>query len=150
MVPQQNSEDWDVADDDPNFTRIKYVGVCCPFPDECNADCWKRAKAWSYEGPLAVRCYTARHLMESSKHYKQKDLAIEAVAELEIEELEETFNDREEYRRGLEAAARQRGSAKPAPPAGPPPPSRRTEATGGGLVCIKTSTIPFVPRLLLV
>ena len=136
MVPQQNCEDWEVPEDDPGFTRIKFVAPFCPFASECNSDCWKRAKAWSYDSPHAVKNYAARHLMESAKHYKQKDVAIEAVSDLPIDEVDETFQDREEYRRGLEVADRLRRGKQPTPPLGPPPASRRPATDGGGLVCI--------------
>ena len=128
---EQNVEDWRVADDVEGYTRIKYRAVGCPQDHECSKEAWSRAQCWSYESPYKCRCYVARHMHVSAKHYHETDTAKMEAHMCEIVEEIETYQDRMDYARALEIAENQRGRMRTGPSlargATPPPPPARAK-----------------------
>ena len=110
IVMEQNTEGWELEGDYEGFARVKYVAECCPCEEECSKNSWAGAHCWSYEGPHKVRNYVCRHLKVSSRHYKPDDEAKLLAQYVNIREDVETFNEREEYRRAIAAAASQKRS----------------------------------------
>ena len=134
---EQNVEDWRVADDVEGYTRIKYRAIGCPADHECSKEAWSRAQCWSYESPYKCKCYVARHMHVSAKHYHETDTGKMEAHMCEIVEEIETYQDRMDYARALENADNQKRGRTPPPPArakpaAAAPPLYRNDHDGNG------------------
>jgi hypothetical protein len=112
--------------DDPQFVRTVYFVRECPCAEECSVQAWNRCAHWSYEGHEAVLEMVAKHLISSGKHMKTSEEAEKLAGEAIVHEEDETYAERETYRRQLERQdeiKRERSMLRP--PSSPPPDAKR-------------------------
>jgi hypothetical protein len=96
LEPMKNEETCYVAEDqDEGIDRAWWCAVSCPAYESCTKQGWKRAACWSYESEAQVQAYVLNHLMESSLHAMEEDMAKTMALDTEIEQLVETARERE-------------------------------------------------------
>lgn len=99
ITVEQNQETWDLCEgDDDGMDRIKYEVLECPRFSKCSKDAFKRGNVWSYESAEKCRSYLAWHLVKSSKHFLERDEALQEVYCTEVSETIETHADRVQQR----------------------------------------------------
>ena len=99
------------ADMDTGGSRFFHRAVRCPFHEECSRHSWSKARIVSFISEEAARKGVYEHLVTSGRHWKREAEAKTAAAECEIEIVEETEAEREQYRKqidGIEDRKRQR------------------------------------------
>lgn len=87
------------ADEDDGLPRSYWYAVACPLSDKCSANSWKKYCTYSYVDEEAVKTKVRHHLMSSGHHHCSQEEADELLLSLELETAEETFEDRETYRK---------------------------------------------------
>ena len=103
LAPMKNEETCYVAEDqDEGIDRAWWCAVSCPAYESCTKQGWKRAACWSYESEAQVQAYVLNHLMESSLHAMEEDMARTMALDTEIEQLVETAKERAGYRKQCE------------------------------------------------
>ena len=119
VVAQPNKEEYfiDIEDDEYTMRRPHWRITKCPL--ECSRQSWKRAKVTSMESKAKCLDYLKCHFMRSSIHALSSSEADEALVQcvdfLEWDEWEDTWQDRETYRREtyrLQAIAAETGKVK--------------------------------------
>ena len=139
VAPEKNQEDmWlDREEDYPELVRMYWKIDACPCYEKCSALAWKKVWAWSYEGEAEVKQYVKRHLMISGNHNLSADDADAVLDEVDVGFYEETYKDREAYRKHIEAknAHLVHESTKPPLPEEPPPRRRSRSRSGASRSC---------------
>ena len=103
LEPLKNEETCYVAEDeDDGIDRAWWCAVSCPAHESCTKHGWKRAACWSYESEAQVQAYVLNHLMESSLHAMEEDMAKEMAVCTDIEQHVETARERAGYRKQCE------------------------------------------------
>ena len=98
----ENDSAYVREEDDTGGSRVYHVCVQCPRHEKCSIQSFKRAAIWSYLDEDTCREKLIHHLMTSSLHYLSKDDATEVAKEAEFDVLEETEDDRAQYRRSID------------------------------------------------
>ena len=131
LPPEKNKEDaWlDREDDYPELTRVYWKIEGCPCAEKCSKQAWNKVWAWSFLGEDEVKRYVKHHLMRSSNHHMSADDADGVLDGVNAVIYEETYDEREEYRKHVEEK-RARESTKPPEPTEPPP-RRRSRSRSG-------------------
>ena len=93
---------------DTGGSRFYHKAVRCPFHNECSSNAWSKAKTTSFICEEAVRKGVFEHLLTSGRHWKREKEAKDAALECEIELVEETQEQREQYRKQIDRIAEQR------------------------------------------
>ena len=137
LEPEKNTEDaWlDREDDYPDYTRMCWKIEECPCYRDCSATAWKRGLVWSYVGAEEVKAYAKRHLMVSSNHNLSANDADAVLEDVDVVVHEETYGEREQYRRHVEAAQKARDEKKAPLPEEPPPRRRSRSRSGASRSC---------------
>lgn len=137
VAPEKNQEDmWlDREEDYPELVRMYWKIDACPCYEKCSALAWKKVWAWSYEGEAEVKQYVKRHLMISSNHNLSADDADAVLDEVDVGFYEETYKDREEYRKHVESKRAHESTKKPPLPNEPPPRRRSRSRSGASRSC---------------
>jgi len=128
MFCSKNEEDWQLKEEeDTGMTRTMFKAAGCPDPNNCSANAWKNARAWSFESDTMVYAYVTYHL-HVGKHKMTEDDAFALAAQTEIVTEQETYVDRDRYRKEARACqAAQEALRIPQHPKYPPPPGRPRE-----------------------
>ena len=125
MEALRNTESCVVPEgDDDGVDRVYWTVDRCPGNDDptlgkCSAASWRKASVWSYESENAVKCYLKHHLMNSGSHLAEEITANAWAETAPIKEIVETYDEREQYRKGLDkmysasTAATAAASARP-------------------------------------
>lgn len=137
LEPEKNTEDaWlDREDDYPDYTRMCWKIEECPCYRDCSATAWKRGLVWSYVGAEEVKAYAKRHLMVSSNHNLSANDADAVLEDVDAVVHEETYGEREQYRRHVEAVQKARDEKKAPLPEEPPPRRRSRSRSGASRSC---------------
>ena len=102
-------------------TVTVFFAKCCVLSAECSDPAWKRAAAWSYNGPEEVRKKVSTHLLNSSLHatVRNKEEADNLALEADIDTYDEDTAVYLEYLRNSSQpqAKRARGGGGGPPPA---------------------------------
>ena len=103
LEPMKNEETCYVAEDqDEGIDRAWWCAVSCPAYESCTKQGWKRAACWSYESEAQVQAYVLNHLLESSLHAMEEDMAKTMALDTEIEQHVETARERAAYRKQVD------------------------------------------------
>jgi len=87
---------------DTKETRMFFVCKKCPMHEHCSQRAWDRVCARSQDIDK-LKALIKEHLMTSSHHFCPSDAADALVnSEMEWDVIEETYDDREKYRKKLE------------------------------------------------
>jgi len=93
-------------DDDESIVRKLYTLTTCPDEENCSWQSWRKHQPWSFLSKDHCLNYVAHHLKVSGKH-QWTDMQIytklfEVEDTIECKEFEDTFDQREEYRKQME------------------------------------------------
>jgi hypothetical protein len=103
LEPMKNEETCYVAEEqDEGIDRAWWCAVSCPAYESCTKQGWKRAACWSYESEAQVQAYVLNHLLESSLHAMEEDMAKTMALDTEIEQHVETARERAAYRKQVD------------------------------------------------
>ena len=136
VAPEKNKEEpWlDREEDYPEFIRTYWKIEECPCYRDCSTQAFKKVGAWSFVSADEAKQCVKRHLMLSSNHNLSADDADAVLDEVDAGFYEETYKDREEYRKHIEAKLAHE-STKPPLPTEPPPRRRSRSRSGASRSC---------------
>lgn len=93
--------------DDDELPRLYWKAQACPVGG-CSSQSWSRCYALSFTSEENVRKYVAAHLVGSSLHAYSEADAISSADTCEIDVLEESRDERDQYRQQTAAAKKRK------------------------------------------
>jgi len=103
---------WVSFEDDDGEPRAFWQAEQCPA-EKCSASAWKRACCWSYQSHEQCLQYVLYHLTASSLHESlSEDERLDTLLRTVVLEKEETFQERDSYRKEVLKDAEKEEKAK--------------------------------------
>ena len=108
-----------LEEDDPTVIRKIHGIAKCIRHHECSSGSWQKHRPWSLKSKWQACSYLKYHLMSSGKHQMSDYDAQQAIEdawmqeEIEFTENDETWDDREAYRRAVQTSKRAQGPMVP-------------------------------------
>jgi hypothetical protein len=98
--------------EDGETIRTYWRCEACPMCEECSDNAWTKVDKCSYVSREACMEKIAQHLIKSGLHFKDKDMAMEMARQGSYVELQETPQDRAEYRLKIDNIAKAKRAEK--------------------------------------
>ena len=93
-------------DQDEGGPRMYYRVIKCPCRDDCSEQSWAKVQAWSFIDQEYAKNMVVNHLMKSSLHGMTEEEAESLRDEMEIQVIEETEKERDDYRKHIDRIER--------------------------------------------
>jgi len=88
---------------DDSTDRVYFKCEACPLHDNCSRASWAKVNKCSFWGEHVVRQSVSEHLQHSSLHYLSTSEVADLVQNFDITEHTETFEERQAYRKAVDA-----------------------------------------------